>query len=146
MSTRATIAVRRADGYYDAVYLHFDGYPDHTGETLKEYFATQDLAEELVAGGDLRCLDRTTGNVGTLFEPQCVCDPADARRADRFRSKLRSTIPLRFRRREVGPVGSFSHYRMASSRGFIGIGDSPVRSRTAGLPVKRWNRSTITSQ
>ena len=63
MSTRATIAVRRADGYYDAVYLHFDGYPDHTGETLKEYFATQSLAEELVAGGDLRCLDRTTGNV-----------------------------------------------------------------------------------
>lgn len=61
MSTRATIAVRRADGYFDAVYLHFDGYPSHTGETLKRHFATQQLADGLVVGGDLRCLDRATG-------------------------------------------------------------------------------------
>ena len=61
MSTRATIAVRRADGYFGAAYLHFDGYPSHTGETLKQHLATQKLAEGLVAGGDLRCLDRATG-------------------------------------------------------------------------------------
>jgi GH24 family phage-related lysozyme (muramidase) len=61
MSTRATIAVRRADGYFDTVYLHFDGYPSHTGETLKQHFATKELAEVLVAGGDLRYLDRKTG-------------------------------------------------------------------------------------
>jgi len=61
MSTRATIAVRRADGYFGAAYLHFDGYPSHTGETLKQHFATQQLAEGLVAGGDLRCMDRKTG-------------------------------------------------------------------------------------
>ena len=35
MSTRATIAFRRSDDCYDAVYFHFDGYPDHAGETLK---------------------------------------------------------------------------------------------------------------
>jgi len=61
MSTRATIAVQRPDGYFDAVYLHFDGYPSHTGETLKQHFATQEIAEGLVAGGDLRCLDQATG-------------------------------------------------------------------------------------
>jgi len=32
---------------------------------------------------------------------------------------------------------------MFSSRAFIGIGLSPVRSSTAGTPVKRWKRSTI---
>ena len=61
MSTRATIAVRRADQAYDAVYLHFDGYPEHTGEVLMQQYATQESAETLVAGGDLRCLDRQTG-------------------------------------------------------------------------------------
>ncbi len=61
MSTRATIAVRRPDACYDAVYLHFDGYPAHAGEALKQYFSTQSKAEELVAGGELRCLDRDTG-------------------------------------------------------------------------------------
>lgn len=61
MSTRATIAVRRSDDFFDAVYLHFDGYPSHTGEALKQHFATQQLAEDLVSGGDLRCLGRATG-------------------------------------------------------------------------------------
>ena len=61
MSTRATIASRRADGMYDAVYLHFDGYPKHTGETLMQHHASQTDAEMLVASGDLRCLDRDTG-------------------------------------------------------------------------------------
>ena len=35
---------------------------------------------------------------------------------------------------------------MLSSLGFIGMGDSPVRSKMAGLPVKRWYLSHITSQ
>jgi hypothetical protein len=61
MSTRATIAVRRADGMYDAVYLHFDGYPEHTGEILMQHHTDQSAAESLVAAGDLRSLDRETG-------------------------------------------------------------------------------------
>ena len=61
MSTRATIAVRRRDTCYEAVYLHFDGYPAHAGETLKQHFSMQSQAEELVAGGELRCLDRESG-------------------------------------------------------------------------------------
>ena len=47
---------------------------------------------------------------------------------------------------ELGPARNSSHHRMFSSRLPTGIGDSPVRSSTAGLPVKRWKRSTITSQ
>ena len=61
MSTRATIAVRRKDSFYDAAYLHFDGYPDHTGETLMQHHNTQSSAETLIACGDLRCLDRKMG-------------------------------------------------------------------------------------
>ncbi|TWU40391.1 hypothetical protein Poly41_12230 [Novipirellula artificiosorum] len=33
-----------------------------------------------------------------------------------------------------------------SSRAFMGIGDSPVRSKMAGTPVNPWKRSGMTSQ
>ena len=56
MSTRATIAYRRDDDRYAAVYLHFDGYPDHTGKVLEGHFNTLDAAQALVDGGDLRSL------------------------------------------------------------------------------------------
>lgn len=61
MSTRATIACRRDDGRYSAIYLHFDGYPERTGRTLNEHYGDQCAAQALVAGGDLRCFDETTG-------------------------------------------------------------------------------------
>ncbi|MGV3483347.1 MAG: hypothetical protein ACO1RT_02880 [Planctomycetaceae bacterium] len=63
MSTRATIAVRRTDLSFQAVYLHFDGYPEHAGEALAAHFATPALAESLVFGPDLRCIDRDTGAI-----------------------------------------------------------------------------------
>lgn len=56
MSTRATIACKQEDGRYAAIYLHFDGYEDHAGKVLKNYYKTLDQARALVAGGDLRSL------------------------------------------------------------------------------------------
>jgi hypothetical protein len=56
MSTRATIACKQDDGRYKAIYLHFDGYPDHAGRVLKENHTTLDSARTLVAGGDIRSL------------------------------------------------------------------------------------------
>ncbi len=53
MSTRSSIAVQKSDGTVEAVYCHFDGYLDGVGATLKKSFATQELAEGLVALGDL---------------------------------------------------------------------------------------------
>lgn len=60
MSTRATIAFRRDDGRFEAVYLHFDGYPEHTGAILDEHYADADTALSLIAGGDLRGFDEQT--------------------------------------------------------------------------------------
>ena len=57
MSTRATIAVRRAAGNFLATYLHFDGYPDHAGRFLVSNYTNAEQAEMLIAGGDIRCLD-----------------------------------------------------------------------------------------
>lgn len=61
MSTRATIAVRLGQDSYDAVYLHQDGYPQHTGEVLRARHTSLDQAKSLVAGGDIRSLDAETG-------------------------------------------------------------------------------------
>ena len=62
MSTRATIAVRRNDHTYDAVYLHFDGYPQYTRVQLMKHHQSPEAAEALIAGGDVRCLE-TDGTV-----------------------------------------------------------------------------------
>jgi hypothetical protein len=61
MSTRATIAVRRAAGDYLATYLHFDGYPEHAGRLLEANYLNAEQAEALVDRGDIRCLDSEIG-------------------------------------------------------------------------------------
>ena len=58
MSTRATIACKQDDGRYAAIYLHFDGYPDHAGKILELHYNSLELARTLVSGGDIRSLDR----------------------------------------------------------------------------------------
>ena len=55
MSTRATIACKQDDDRYGAIYLHFDGYPEHAGEMLRRYHNSLDAASALIAGGDMRC-------------------------------------------------------------------------------------------
>lgn len=62
MSTNASIAVKTKGGKYEQIYLHWDGYPEHTGKRLVENFNTQELAEELVGLGDLSCIGTRIGH------------------------------------------------------------------------------------
>lgn len=50
---RASIAVQISDGSIRAVYCHREGEPSGVGETLVCHFDSQELAEQLVALGDL---------------------------------------------------------------------------------------------
>jgi hypothetical protein len=56
MSPRATIGCQQEDGRYAAIYLHFDGYPDHAGRVLREHYTSIESVLTLVAGGDIRSL------------------------------------------------------------------------------------------
>lgn len=56
MSTRAGIGILRANGLVEHVYLHYDGYPSGAGKMLKEHYNTQELAEQIIAGGDISSL------------------------------------------------------------------------------------------
>lgn len=56
MSTNATIIEKTfndlGDEIYRAIYLHWDGYPSHAFEQLKEGYSTPEEVEELINLGD----------------------------------------------------------------------------------------------
>jgi hypothetical protein len=56
MGTRSDIIVHRADNKWHRVYCHWDGYLDHNGQILFKHYSGQDLAEALVAPGDMSSL------------------------------------------------------------------------------------------
>ena len=59
MSTHAAIIARTPKGEYRGIYLHFDGYPAHTGAVLKEHYATDEKAAALIDLGGLSGIDTT---------------------------------------------------------------------------------------
>jgi len=56
MATRSYIGVRNTDGTVDYIYCHFDGYPEHNGEILTEYYTNMDKVKKLMGLGDLSIL------------------------------------------------------------------------------------------
>lgn len=55
MSTNATIAMQDGNTIR-AIYLHWDGYPDHTGITLEQYYTTEEQVRALIDLGNLSVL------------------------------------------------------------------------------------------
>lgn len=58
MSTNSSISVLMTNGKVKSIYCHWDGYPEHMLEKLKNY-NNQELAEKLVDLGDLSYLDNS---------------------------------------------------------------------------------------
>lgn len=56
MSTNSTIKILRKDGTQTSIYCHSDGYIEHNGVILQQYFNTPEKVEELLALGDLSYL------------------------------------------------------------------------------------------
>ena len=59
MSTNALIGKKNDDGTVDAIYLHYDGYPEQAGATLKAHYSSDADAGALVALGDCSTLGET---------------------------------------------------------------------------------------
>jgi hypothetical protein len=53
MSTHAAIIAAGPNGTYRGIYVHADGYPDHTGRILKENYTTDEAVTALIDLGDL---------------------------------------------------------------------------------------------
>ena len=66
MPIPASISIMNSDGSLDTIYNHWNGYPDGLGETLIDYYITEDMVRELIALGNVsyvgRKLKPTTSN------------------------------------------------------------------------------------
>ena len=62
MSTRSYIAVQDPEnGTFQAIYCHFDGYPDHNGQILFDHYQDPAKIARLFALGDISALGPEIG-------------------------------------------------------------------------------------
>ncbi len=61
MATRSLIGKQNTDGTITNIYCHWDGYPDHNGVVLQEYYNSPAKVDELLALGNLSFLGRVIG-------------------------------------------------------------------------------------
>jgi|LakMenEpi03Aug12_release.lakeMendotaPanAssembly.Ray.scaffolds.fasta_scaffold00052_164 hypothetical protein len=74
MSTNSTIAIQNLDGTIHQIYCHWDGYVEHNGRILKEYYNTPAKVKQLVSFGGLSSLgircEPTKGTEHTFAFPE----------------------------------------------------------------------------
>lgn len=58
MSTRCLIGRKVGNNKVEHIYCHHDGYLDGVGETLKNYYTTEDKIDKLMALGNLSALGK----------------------------------------------------------------------------------------
>ena len=61
MATRSAIAIKHGRNTIKSVYCHWDGYPEHNGRILEEYYTTPFIVNELINMGPISSLGATIG-------------------------------------------------------------------------------------
>jgi hypothetical protein len=61
MATRSNIAIKNSDGTVEAIYCHWDGYPENNGVILLEHYTDEAKIRELISLGDLSSLSSEIG-------------------------------------------------------------------------------------
>ena len=56
MSTRSSISLKNSEGQFETIYCHSDGYLEHNGRILLEYYTTYEDVKRLMELGDLSLL------------------------------------------------------------------------------------------
>lgn len=57
MSTRSAIGYQFNDDRFNMIYCHYDGYPEHVGMLLKQYWNSFEKCDDLVMGPQIRNFD-----------------------------------------------------------------------------------------
>jgi hypothetical protein len=68
MATRSTIALEFADGTIGQIYCHWDGYLEHNGKILRDYYTDPFKVRELLDGGDMSSLSETVAGCSFYAE------------------------------------------------------------------------------
>lgn len=58
MATRSTIAAEFADGQVAQIYCHHDGYLNHNGQLLQDYYCDLEKVKQLIDQGDMSSLGK----------------------------------------------------------------------------------------
>ena len=61
MATRSAIGVLNSVGVIESVYCHWDGYPEHNGVILENFYTDEDKVKALIAEGDISALGVSIG-------------------------------------------------------------------------------------
>lgn len=72
MATSSHIAIKTDTGY-EAIYCHFDGYPDYMLPLLKRYYNTEETVKELISLGDASYLQprlKPLGDKHSFADPE----------------------------------------------------------------------------
>ena len=56
MATRSFIGILNKDDSVDYIYCHWDGYPEHNGVLLNDFYNNEDTVRDLISLGDLSVL------------------------------------------------------------------------------------------
>ena len=70
MATRSHIGKLLDDGSIKYIYCHFDGYPEHNGEILKEHYKTEAKIDALLELGDISILGEEIGEKQNFHNKQ----------------------------------------------------------------------------
>lgn len=62
MGTRSTIAIQTPEGKFRAIYCHWDGYLEHNGAILYQFYQDVDKVNRLIDLGDLSSLAPEIGD------------------------------------------------------------------------------------
>lgn len=71
MATRSRIGIELEDGTVKSIYCHWDGYPEHNGKILNEYYLDRTKVLELIELGDIS----TLGTSVSATEPHDFDNP-----------------------------------------------------------------------
>ncbi len=69
MSTRSRIGLELSDGSILSVYCHWDGYPEHNGEILKNHYTSVEKIKKLMSYGNLSLLGEEIGESNDFRNP-----------------------------------------------------------------------------
>jgi len=92
MSTRSYVCRKGHDGF-DAIYVHWDGYPKGVGQTLLDHYTDSDKIEELFQLGSLSRLSPEIGEKHSFSNPTdnfCVAYGRDRGEPDTEMKRLQT--------------------------------------------------------
>ena len=67
MGTRSKIGILKSDGKVDAIYCHWDGYPDYNGRMLIENYVKVEQIRKLISLGSISSLGKNLEETNSYY-------------------------------------------------------------------------------